>query len=139
MSLDGRTELDSNKKGHLWLKGPAVTRGYWKRPDTTANNLTEDGWLKTGDLAYAREDGKVCVLDRVENVIQTPEGYQVVPFEVEAAIMEIRGVQEAVVVGVKSDANTSTSEPRAFVTIKKGASVTSQDLERELKERRNES
>ena len=66
MTLDGSKELGAQERGHLWLHGPAVTKGYWKRSDATAKNLTADGWLKTGDLAYVREDGEMCILDPVD-------------------------------------------------------------------------
>lgn len=64
MADDGVTELGRNERGELWVRGPNVMKGYWRNPQATQETLTEDGWLKTGDIAYVSTDGKFHVVDR---------------------------------------------------------------------------
>lgn len=64
MADDGVTELGRNQRGELWVRGPNVMKGYWRNPQATGETKTEDGWLKTGDIAYVDEGGKFYVVDR---------------------------------------------------------------------------
>ena len=82
--------------GELWVKGSSVMQGYYKMPEETAETL-EDGWLKTGDLGYADEDGFVYLTGRKKNLIITKNGENVSPEELENKIGEHRLVQEILV------------------------------------------
>ena len=73
--------------------------GYWNRPRETAETITADGWLKTGDAGYRDEDGYFYVHDRVKDMIVSG-GENVYPAEVENAIMGCPGIAEAAVIGV---------------------------------------
>jgi acyl-CoA synthetase (AMP-forming)/AMP-acid ligase II len=85
--------------GEIQIRGPGVMAGYWNRPKETAETITPDGWLKTGDAAYRDEDGYFYVHDRVKDMIVSG-GENVYPAEVENAIMGCPGVAEAAVIGV---------------------------------------
>ena len=80
----------------LWVRGSIVMMGYYKMPEETAQTL-EDGWLKTGDLGYADEDGFVYLTGRKKNLIITKNGENVSPEELENKIGEHRLVQEILV------------------------------------------
>ena len=77
----------------LWVRGSSVMLGYYKMPEETAEAL-EDGWLKTGDLGYADEEGFVYLTGRKKNLIITKNGENVSPEELENKIGENRLVQE---------------------------------------------
>ena len=85
--------------GELQLRGPGVLEGYWGDEANTAAVLTEDGWLRTGDLVRPGPLGTVVFCGRVKNVVLSG-GYTVYPTEVETDLEEHRDVAEAVVLGV---------------------------------------
>jgi 4-coumarate--CoA ligase len=80
------TDLDVNQRGELWIRGPQVMRGYLNNPQATRDTITEDGWLKTGDIAYRDDDGYYFVVDRVKELIKY-KGMQVAPAELEALLL----------------------------------------------------
>lgn len=82
--------------GELWVRGSSVMQGYYKMPQETAETL-EDGWLKTGDLGYADEDGFVYLTGRKKNLIITKNGENVSPEELENALSTNRLVGEVLV------------------------------------------
>ncbi len=81
----------------LWVKGSSVMQGYYKMPEETKETLTEDGWLRTGDLGYVDEDNFIFLTGRKKNLIITPNGENVSPEEIENALSENRLVQEVLV------------------------------------------
>ena len=81
----------------LWVRGSSVMKGYYKMPEETAEALTEDGWLRTGDLGYVDEEGFVYLTGRKKNLIITKNGENVSPEELENKIGEHRLVQEILV------------------------------------------
>jgi long-chain acyl-CoA synthetase len=106
--------------GEVWVKGPNVFGGYWDDPDATRTALTEDGWLRTGDLAVVDDDGFLWLVDRAKDVIIV-SGFNVVPAEVERVLVRHPDVAEAAVVGVP-DARTGEAV-KAFVVAAPGASI----------------
>ncbi|MDB5550315.1 MAG: acyl-CoA synthetase [Rhizobium sp.] len=88
--------------GEIFVCGPNVTAGYWARPEENARAFTDDGWLKTGDLARADADGYVTVVDRRKDLFISG-GENVYPAEVEAALMTHPDVREAAVVGIPDE------------------------------------
>jgi acyl-CoA synthetase (AMP-forming)/AMP-acid ligase II len=104
--------------GELWVRGPQVMAGYHNRPEATASTLTEDGWLKTGDLAEIDADGYVFIRDRLKELIKV-KGFQVAPAEVEAALLTCELVKDAAVKGVLDD--EAGEVPVAFVVAADGA------------------
>jgi long-subunit acyl-CoA synthetase (AMP-forming) len=64
---DGVTEiLERNQRGELWVRAQNVMKGYWHNPKATKETKTEDGWLRTGDIAYVDDKGKFHVVDRMK-------------------------------------------------------------------------
>jgi long-subunit acyl-CoA synthetase (AMP-forming) len=58
---DDENDVPLGEPGEIWLQSPHVMKGYWNNPEATANSLTPDGWLRTGDIAYMDEDGYIYV------------------------------------------------------------------------------
>ena len=85
--------------GELVLRGPQVFRGYWNRPDETAEAFLPGGWFRTGDIVSMSADGYVTIVDRIKELIVTG-GFNVAPSEVEEAVRAFGGVAEAAVVGL---------------------------------------
>ncbi|MEO6989879.1 MAG: class I adenylate-forming enzyme family protein [Aquihabitans sp.] len=91
-------EVPIGHRGEIWMKGPNLIRGYWNKPEATAEALV-DGWLRSGDLGRIDEEGFVYIEDRAKDMILRA-GENVYSAEVEAAIYEHPGVYEAAVFGV---------------------------------------
>jgi long-chain acyl-CoA synthetase len=111
--------------GEIWFGGPHLIRGYWNRPDATAETIV-DGWLRTGDLGRIDEEGFVYVQDRLKDIILRG-GENVYCGEVESALYEHPGVHEAAVFGVPHE--RLGEEVAAAVVPKPGAAVTVDDLQ----------
>lgn len=90
--------LPPGEVGELWVRGPNVMLGYWRRPAATDEVLL-DGWYRTGDAAYSSEDGYLYLVDRLKDMVITG-GENVYSMEVEAALSECPGVREVAVFGV---------------------------------------
>ncbi len=88
---------DEKGEGEILIKGPNVMREYYKSPQVTAEVLTEDGWLHTGDLGKIDRDGYVYIKGRLKNLILGPSGENIYPEEVEAILGQSRYVAEALV------------------------------------------
>ena len=95
---DGR-EAAVGETGEIQTRGDFVMAGYWRNPEATAAAFTEDGWLRTGDLAVLRADGYVQIVGRMSEMFKSG-GYNVYPREVELALEEHEGVSMAAVVSV---------------------------------------
>jgi long-chain acyl-CoA synthetase len=94
---DGEDALEDDP-GEIWVRGPNVFAGYWNDPQQTAAVLTADGWLRTGDVAVADDDGWLTLVDRAKDLIIV-SGFNVYPAEVEDALLELDDVGEAAVIG----------------------------------------
>jgi long-chain acyl-CoA synthetase len=106
--------------GEIWVKGPNVFPGYWDDPEATRAALTDDGWLRTGDVAVVDDDGFLSLVDRVKEVIIV-SGFNVFPAEVEDALSDHPGVEASAVVGVPHP--HSGEAVKAFVVPAAGAHV----------------
>jgi len=109
------TDLDVNQRGELWIRGPQVMRGYLNNPQATRDTITEDGWLKTGDIAYRDDDGYYFVVDRVKELIKY-KGMQVAPAELEALLLTHPAIADAAV--IPSADEEAGEVPKAFVVLK---------------------
>ncbi len=94
-------DLPDGEPGEVWVKGPQVMKGYWQRPEATAE-VMEDGWFKTGDIAIRNEDGYYKIVDRKKEMISV-SGFKVFPNEVEHVVTLHPGIVEAAVIGVPAD------------------------------------
>ena len=117
---DEPKEVPNGTPGELYLKGPNVFLGYWKRPEETAKCLTEDGWFRTGDVGYQDNEGHFYITDRVKELIKY-KGFQVPPAELEGVLLQHPYIEDVAVVGVNSK-KLGTEVPRAYV-VKKGGTA----------------
>ncbi|WP_372070683.1 AMP-binding protein [Tistrella mobilis] len=110
----GDMPLPAGETGELQIRGPAVFRGYWRRPEATAEAFTADGFFRTGDLARADADGRLSIVGRSKDLIITG-GYNVYPREVEILLDDMEGVGESAVIGLPhadfGEAVTAVVEP----------------------------
>ncbi len=96
---DGNVLQDQRGPGELQIKGPTVFKGYWKQPERTAEVLSKDGWLSTGDLMRFDEDGFAYFVGRVKDMVKTG-GENVAAAEVEDCLLEHPNVSEAAAFGL---------------------------------------
>ena len=111
--------------GEIWVQGPNVFAGYWDDPDATAQALTPDGWLRTGDVAVVDDDGFLFLVDRVKDLIIV-SGFNVYPAEVEEVLASHPAVARAAVIGVPHP--HSGEAVKAYVVTDAGTSVEEDEL-----------
>jgi len=131
MSVEGDRELAVGEVGELWCKGPQVVRGYWNKPEATAQTFV-DGWVKTGDLARLDEEGFCYIVDRAKDML-IRGGENIYCIEVENVLYDHPAVMDAALVGVPH--RTLGEEPAAVVTLKPGASASEEELRAFVAER----
>jgi long-chain acyl-CoA synthetase len=127
---DAGQELPQGEVGEIVIRGHNVMKGYWNRPDATAETIV-DGWLRTGDMAKVDEDGYFFIVDRKKDMI-IRGGLNVYPREIEEVLYEHPAVREAAVVGVPHD--ELGEEVAAAVALKPGAEATPEELREFVKE-----
>jgi long-chain acyl-CoA synthetase len=125
VAAEDGSPLPSGEVGEIWIRGHNVMKGYWRRPDATAEVLTPDGWFKTGDLAQVDEDGYFYIVDRKKDMI-IRGGYNVYPREIEEVLYEHPAVREAAVIGIPH--SEYGEEVAAAVALKPGAAATGEEL-----------
>jgi len=91
--------LPIGEAGELCIRGPQVMKGYWQRPEATAEVLSHDGWFKSGDMAVIAADGYIKIVDRKKDMINV-SGFKVYPNEVEDVLASHSDIVEAAVIGV---------------------------------------
>ena len=117
--------------GELWVRGPGVIKGYWNAPEVSAATVTDDGWLRTGDLVRKGPMGTVLFVGRQKDVIKHG-GYSVYALEVQEAIERHPDVLEAAVIGLPDERKGEI--PVAAVRLRRGAKLSSAGLEGWTKE-----
>ncbi len=128
---DGVTVLGPNEVGELWSKGPMNVKGYWHKPEASAQTFV-DGWVRTGDLAKLDEEGFCFIIDRAKDML-IRGGENIYCVEVENVLYDHPAVMDAAVVGIPH--RTLGEEPGAVVTLKPGASATEAELRAHVAER----
>ena len=121
---DGTTVLPVNAVGELWVKGPQVVKGYWNKPEATAETFV-DGWLRTGDLARLDEEGFLFIIDRAKDML-IRGGENIYCVEVENVLYDHPAVMDAALVGRPH--KTLGEEPVAVVHLKPGGTATEDEL-----------
>lgn len=111
--------------GELWVRSPTVTPGYWRQPETTAEALVRDGWLRTGDAVYRNNDGFLFLHDRIKDMVISG-GENVYPAEVENVLAGHPAIAQVAVIGVPSQKWGETV--KAVVVARPGATVDGQEV-----------
>jgi long-chain acyl-CoA synthetase len=122
---DSRAEVPPGEVGEIAIRGHNVMKGYWNKPEATAEVVSADGWFHTGDVGRVDEDGYYYIVDRKKDLI-IRGGYNVYPREIEEVLFEHPDVAEAAVIGVPHQ--QLGEEIAAAVALKPGATVTPDEL-----------
>jgi long-chain acyl-CoA synthetase len=117
-------ELPIGERGELCVQGPQVMKGYWNRPEATAECFTKDGWFKTGDVAVIQEDGFVRIVDRVKDLVLV-SGFNVYPNEIEDVVTSHPMVEFSAVVGIPDE---KTGEAVKLYVVANDESLTKESL-----------
>ncbi|MFX0168411.1 MAG: long-chain fatty acid--CoA ligase [Candidatus Hodarchaeota archaeon] len=125
IDLDTGEDLPPGQIGELVIRGPQVMKGYWNQPEETKKQLTEDGWLKTGDIAKMDEDGYFYIVDRAKQMIDRA-GFKVWPRDVEEVLFEHPKIAEAAVFGIPDEQRGETV--MAVVVLKQGEEATAEEI-----------
>ena len=126
---DAGNDVPLGERGEIIAAGPQIMKGYWKRPEATAD-VIKDGWLYTGDIGVMDEDGFIRIVDRKKDMILV-SGFNVYPNEIEDVIASHEGVLEVACIGVPDE--KSGEAVKVFV-VKKDPNLTEQDLKDYCKE-----
>ena len=124
MSEDGQVELPVGEVGELWARGPQIVKGYWNRPDATAETFV-DGWVRTGDLARVDDEGFCFIVDRAKDMI-IRGGENIYSSEVENILYEHPAVTDAALIGIPHQ--TLGEEPAAVVHLVPGMTASEDEL-----------
>ena len=122
---DARNDVAPDHSGEIAVRGHNVMKGYWQRPDATAQAIGADGWFYTGDIGRVDADGYYFIVDRKKDMI-IRGGYNVYPREIEEVLHEHPAVREAAVIGIPHPA--LGEEVAAAVALKPGVDVTTDEL-----------
>jgi acyl-CoA synthetase (AMP-forming)/AMP-acid ligase II len=123
VDLETGEPLGPNREGELCVRGPQVMKGYLNRPEATANTIDSEGWLHTGDIAYADDDGHFFIVDRAKELIKY-KGFQVPPAELEALLLTHPNVADCAVIPSPDD--EAGEVPKGFVVLR--GETTAQEL-----------
>ena len=121
---NGVEDVQPGEPGEMMIKGPAVMKGYWNNPEETQKQLV-DGWLHTGDIARADEDGYLYIVDRKKDMV-IAGGFNIYPREIDEVLYQHPAVSEAVTVGVPDDYRGETV--KAFVVLHAGSQTTDKEI-----------
>ncbi|MEZ5843475.1 MAG: long-chain fatty acid--CoA ligase [Hyphomicrobiaceae bacterium] len=128
-ALDDPTRVvTQGETGEICIAGPQVMKGYWMKPEETANAFV-DGFLRTGDVGHMDEEGFFYITDRIKDLIIC-SGYNVYPRRIEEAIYEHQGVEEVTVIGIPDQYRGEA--PKAFIKLKAGQHLEKADILRHL-------
>jgi len=126
-------DVPPGEDGELWVRGPQVMKGYLNNPEATAQTITEDGWLRTGDIAHFDSDGYLFITDRLKELIKY-KGFQVAPAELEAELLTHPAIADAAVIGKPDD--EAGELPMAFIVAVAGQTApTLQEVQSYLEDR----
>ncbi len=121
---DAGKEVPRGQVGEICIRGPQVMKGYWQRPEETANVMYQDGFLRTGDVGYIDQQGFVFLVDRKKDMILV-SGFNVYPNEVEEAVVMHPGVSDVAAIGVADD---KSGEAVKIFVVRKDPALTAEAL-----------
>ncbi len=120
----GSSEMPIGAEGELCIRGPQILKGYWNKPEETANTI-RDGWLYTGDVARMDDEGYLYIVQRKKDMLIV-SGFNVYPTEIEDVLFTHPAIQECVVIGTKDQYRGEAV--KAFLVLKQGATVTEEEI-----------
>jgi acyl-CoA synthetase (AMP-forming)/AMP-acid ligase II len=120
VDLETGALLGADKEGEVCVRGPQIMKGYLNRPEATAATIDAEGWLHTGDIGYADNNGHFYIVDRAKELIKY-KGFQVPPAELEALLLTHSCIADAAVVPCQDD--EAGEVPKAFVVLKEPTGV----------------
>jgi len=118
VDLETGEALGHGQRGEVCVRGPQVMKGYLNKPEATAATIDEDGWLHTGDIGYADEDGHFFIVDRAKELIKY-KGLQVAPAELEAVLVTHPCVADAAVIPCPDE--EAGEVPKAIVVLRQAS------------------
>ncbi len=118
------SDAEPEEQGEVWVSGRHIMKEYWNRPDATAETITQDGWLRTGDVATRDVDGFVYIQDRIKDMIISG-GENVYPAEIENVLLTHPDIAEVAVIGQPSE---KWGESPFAVVVSKNADLTAEDV-----------
>lgn len=121
IDVDTGETLNRGAKGEVCVRGPQIMKGYLNKPDATANTIDAEGWLHTGDIGYADDDGHFFIVDRLKELIKY-KGFQVPPAELEAVLLTHPCVADAAVIPIPDD--EAGEVPKAIVVLRQESTPT---------------
>jgi long-chain acyl-CoA synthetase len=127
---EDRNPVPDGEVGEVAIRGHNIMKGYWRKPDATAEAIDDDGWFYTGDMARIDEDGYFFIVDRKKDLI-IRGGYNVYPREIEEVIYEHPAVREAAVIGIPHD--ELGEEVGAAIALCEGAEATEEEIRKFVK------
>jgi len=132
VDIDDYTKIvPLGEAGEIMIKGPQVMKGYWNKPEATANQI-KDGWLLTGDIGKMDEDGYFYIVDRKKDMINV-SGFKVYPREVEDVLFEHEAIENAAIIGVPNPDIPGSEKVKAYIVLKDGYKE-SEEMKAEIKE-----
>jgi long-chain acyl-CoA synthetase len=120
----GDNEMPNGETGEIIIKGPQIMKGYYKKPEETANVL-KDGWFYSGDIGKFDEEGYLSIVDRKKDMI-IAGGYNIYPVELDNVLFDHPKILEACTIGVPDEYRGETV--KAFIVPKKGETLTEEDV-----------
>lgn len=120
VDLETGATLEHNQQGEVCVRGPQIMKGYLNRPEATAATIDPEGWLHTGDIGYADDNGHFFIVDRAKELIKY-KGFQVPPAELEALLLTHSAVADAAVIPCPD--HEAGEVPKAFVVLKDEATA----------------
>ncbi len=112
VDVDNGTELEANQRGEIWVRGPQIMKGYLNNEEATSHTIDADGFLHTGDIGYADDDGYFYIVDRLKELIKY-KGFQVPPAELEALLLGHESIGDAAVIPVPDE--EAGEIPKAYI------------------------
>ncbi|MCP4668712.1 MAG: long-chain fatty acid--CoA ligase, partial [Deltaproteobacteria bacterium] len=120
----GAKDMPLGESGEILLKGPQITKGYYKNPEETADAI-RDGWFYTGDIGYMDDEGYLFIVDRKKDMI-IAGGYNIYPRDIDEVLFEHPKIQEACAVGIPDPYRGETV--KAFIVLKPGEALTEEEV-----------
>lgn len=125
VDLETGQDAPIGQPGEMWFRGPQVTSGYYGKPEETAQAITEDGWLKSGDIVYMDEDGYFFVVDRKKDMIIS-SGYNIYPREIEEVFYQHPKVNKVASIGIPDEKRGENVG--VYISLKPGETATPEEF-----------